>query len=675
MENKKTQMKKTMSIKIQLLLSFLITGIIPLLVFAIISGMIIKGSMYKSEITSLKQISSMVTENIDKWGDDNIILAEDIAGSQIVLSNNIEGIQNELKNKQAQDTGILNIMYVDLSGNVLADGLGSKNESIKEEVYFKEVSKGYSYVSSVLTDDKNNAYIVFSAPIKYDNNVTGYIVNKVKTDSIGERIGKITYSKEGHVYTFDSSGDITYHSNSNEIIGKNIVNIRNNLSTAAVKALEGNFNSINYDYNGEKGAAVYNFIPSLKWGTMTTIPNSDIYKGVISVFVTSIPVVIIITIAIIIFVLYISKIFGNIITNIDMFTREVAGGNLTVSCELNGARELVNIGDNLNEMAESLKELVLSINEKSNFLKGASEELNESAVSAEDNSRDISKAMDEIAEGSVSQAEKTDDVLNHVRELDNRMNKLTEKVEETNDVLKVSDEALIKGNNGTKELQKSTEEQFKLVGHAVGEVNELADFLGNIDNIIDTISDIAEQTSMLALNASIEAARAGESGKGFAVVAEEVAKLAAESQKATIETASILGNIRTKADAASNIMKSIDEGMKKQSATVDETMDIFNEITRADSRISENIKSFSDLSEYVKTFIDELLQLIETLASSAEESAAVAEEVTASSEDQINVVGKVKTSGDDILQIVNELKENIDKFKIEEEKEINEENI
>ena len=114
MENKKTQMKKTMSIKIQLLLSFLITGIIPLLVFAIISGIIIKSSMYKSEITSLKQISSMVTENIDKWGDDNIILAEDIAGSQIVLSNNIEGIQNELKNKQAQDTGILNIIYVDL---------------------------------------------------------------------------------------------------------------------------------------------------------------------------------------------------------------------------------------------------------------------------------------------------------------------------------------------------------------------------------------------------------------------------------------------------------------------------------------------------------------------------------------------------------------------------------
>ena len=121
-------------------------------------------------------------------------------------------------------------------------------------------------------------------------------------------------------------------------------------------------------------------------------------------------------------------------------------------------------------------------------------------------------------------------------------------------------------------------------------------------------------------------------------------------------------------------MNSIDSGMKKQYDTVHETMNIFDEITCADNKIAENVKGFSELSEYIKGFSDELLQLIETLASSAEESAAVAEEVTASSEDQIGVVEKVKVSGSDILQIVSELNENIDKFKIEEEK-ANEENI
>lgn len=268
----KKKNNKKISIKIQLLLSFFSIGIIPLLVFAIISGIIITSSMYDSEIRSLRQISSMVTENLDKWGDDNIILVEDIAASQTVLSKNFEAIRSELKNKQAQDMNILNIMYVDTNGNVMADAFGSRNEYIGDEEYFKEACNGYTYVSDVITDSTNNtSFIIFSAPVKVDNVILGYIINKVNTNSIGECIGNITYSESGQVYSFNSDGNITYHKDSNKIMNENIINSKSKLSEGAVKALEGNFNSINYNYNGEKGTAVYNFIPSLKWGTMTTI--------------------------------------------------------------------------------------------------------------------------------------------------------------------------------------------------------------------------------------------------------------------------------------------------------------------------------------------------------------------------------------------------------------------
>ena len=84
--------RKRISLKTQMITIFLCVGIIPLIIFAIISSIIIKSSMYHSEIMSLKQISSMVTANLDKWGEDNIVLVEDIASSQVVYSNNLDYI-------------------------------------------------------------------------------------------------------------------------------------------------------------------------------------------------------------------------------------------------------------------------------------------------------------------------------------------------------------------------------------------------------------------------------------------------------------------------------------------------------------------------------------------------------------------------------------------------------
>lgn len=470
----------------------------------------------------------------------------------------------------------------------------------------------------------------------------------------------------GNIFTFNSDGEITYDSDKSKIMNKNILSDDfNELAIGAKKALDGNFSSIDYKYSGEGGTAVYNFIPSLKWGTMTTIPNKSMYAGVINVFLISIPLIIILCVLIVIIALNILKRIMDPILSLANLSKEVASGDLIVECDLKGTREITQIGNDFNEMIKSLKDLVKSIQGKSDNLKTASVTLDEMACAAEVTSKDLSKAMDEIARGAVEQASKTEDILTHVKSLDEKMGELTAELNETNNALKVSEEALINGNKHTRELKDSTESQSKLIGEIVKEVSELSVFVGNVDKIIEVISDIANQTSLLALNASIEAARAGESGKGFAVVAEEVGKLANESQGATNQIFSILNNIRAKANSTTDLMNSINNSMEIQNSTVNETLSIFDDITNADQKISNNIKSFNNLIEYVKEFSDELLNLIETLASSAEESAAVAEEVTASAENQIGVVERVKESGDNLLDIVDELHANIENFKTE----------
>lgn len=665
-ENKMGRGKKGQSLKAKLLSDFAIVGIIPLVLFAVVISLLVRTSMLDSKVSLLKQVSSMAAKNIDRWGDNNILIVEEIANSQVIASGDLDNIRTQLKGKQEEDSSILNIMYTDLEGNILKDSRGSLNENIKEQSYFQGVSKGYLYVSDIFLDSRQDSpLIAFSAPVRKNDIINGYIISIIKVKDIENNIGKILFSDEREIFTFDSKGYVTYHSDLNKIAKDNVLNVSGKLSEASKKALEGNFNSIECNYDGEEQVAVYNSVPSLNWGIMVTVPKDEVFSAFYKIITIAIIIMLLIAASIVFLSIHISKGITVLITSLADLIKIVAEGNLANECELKGATEIVDISNDFNKMISSLKNLVLSIQNKNNELMNASLVLNEMSMIAETTSKDISKAMDEISEGAVKQSADSDEVLTHVRKLDDKMKELENELKETNNALDNSKVAISRGNKGTEELKNSTIIQSKLVNETVSEVKTLSESVINIDKIILSISEIADQTNLLSLNASIEAARAGEAGKGFAVVAEEVAELAKQSQDSTKQIAIILNDIKDKANKTTELMNSINDGMKLQSSTVEETLKIFEDVTNADAKISENIDSFNTLIQFVKSFSEELLKLIESLASNSEESAAVAEEVTASSANQLDSVEKVKKAGDNILNIIDELKNNIEKFTIE----------
>ncbi|WP_234120437.1 methyl-accepting chemotaxis protein [Clostridium hydrogenum] len=661
--------KKDISLKRTSLTTFLFIGIIPLAVFSFIFFIIIKNSIHSNQISAMKQISSMATENVDKWGDDNILLAEDLAGSQVVGSGNLSDIQTEFKAKLAGDTSILNIMYADIQGNVLTDGLGSINLNIKDQSYFNEAIKGNTYVSNVFIDkNSNNPIIVFAAPVKKDNHVIGTIVNEMNVSSIDSVIGNIFFAKHGVIYTFDRKGNITFNPDKTKIMKENIIDSGSDgLKKSAESALRGNMNSSTYSIKGQSEEAVYNYIPSLGWGTMTTIPTSELYAGFIYVLEIAVPLFIILVAGIIVIAWKNAEKLVTPIAELNILTKKVADGDLTVKADINGAKEIVEIGNSFNAMISSLKNLTSDIYIKNDYLKEASENLDSISSSTEDVSKDISKAMEEVAVGATSQANKMEEVLVNVQDLDTKMDELSIKIIEISNALKNSEEALDRGQNDIKSLEASTNRQQSIVKETVKEVNELETSVVNVDKIIGTIGDIAAQTNLLALNASIEAARAGESGKGFAVVAGEVGKLANESQTAANEISTILKDIRSKTNNTTNLMNSLVEAMKLQSETVTKTINLFSDITFADKSITENIQTFNKLIEYISTFSNNVLEVVETLSSISEQCAAATEEVTASTQDQLTMVEKLRKSSIGIGTIVKELEANIEKFKIDEE--------
>jgi methyl-accepting chemotaxis protein len=167
--------------------------------------------------------------------------------------------------------------------------------------------------------------------------------------------------------------------------------------------------------------------------------------------------------------------------------------------------------------------------------------------------------------------------------------------------------------------------------HEVGELNALADSIGEV---IAAIKDIAEQTNLLALNATIEAARAGEAGKGFAVVADEVKKLATETAEKTTQIDERVGRIqlaiRNSVEAVQRIIadvRDIDHATATVASAVEEqnaaTAEIGRNVTEASTgtqQVAQNItdvqRSAEEAGESARTVLQastDLLQISDTL--------------------------------------------------------------
>ncbi len=280
---------------------------------------------------------------------------------------------------------------------------------------------------------------------------------------------------------------------------------------------------------------------------------------------------------------------------------DLADGDLTIRAtvteDITGA-----IADSVNFTTEELRKLVGGINSASEQMAGAT-------TKADGISKDLISATQKQVREIRDAEESVQLMAKSIQEVDGSAAKASEVGRRTLAATEQGAQAVrntISGMDGIREQIQETAKRIKRLGESSQEIGE----------IVDLISDITEQTNVLALNAAIQAASAGEAGRGFSVVAEEVQRLAERSGEATRQIGALVKTIQSDThDAVSAMEKStlgVVEGAKLSDIagqSLKEIEQVSNELTKLINSISVTTQVQTDMVGEVSSVMKEILKI------------------------------------------------------------------
>lgn len=306
-------------------------------------------------------------------------------------------------------------------------------------------------------------------------------------------------------------------------------------------------------------------------------------------------------------------------------------GDLTIKCQNFRGNEIGLLQKSISTILETLNNIIGKLKQSADELAAQATTLASSAAEISSTTEETTRNIEDVGNAIEDIVKAIDDIA---RASEN-VNNLVSEVGEINKDMLVRIEERLGRMEENAQLAKEAMEQIDTVGQASKEIGQ----------IVGVISEIADQTNLLALNAAIEAARAGEAGRGFAVVADEVRKLAEKTQRATEEIKNMINKIQNDTKAAVEKTRQAGNMILSEEEEAKKDKDIVEEIVNKTNNVIDEISSTSAATEELSSTAAEIdAQAKEVIQATADNAKAV--------EEIARISDKVKNMSDDIVEII-----------------------
>lgn len=655
------QKKSITSIKTKILTAVSALVLILVLILILLSYMISKNIIEDKSKQVLELSVKNQASQMEAWMTESLNVFNTFKENLETMDYTDEQIQTLLDSYLGKSSNYPDGFYIaDSDGKVMqADGVEYKKTISDDPVWYTGgLTRVNMAFGDVFTNEAGDEVISASAILR-DSDKTRVIAIDVPIAHIQVIVNSFISMDDAQAVLIDRS-TMNILSQSDDSLSGSLSDDSGFLGTIGNKIDEQDYDSISLDNN----IVEFREISGTNWVLVSYVPEASIFAELVSLRTTMAIVAVVI---LIILLVLMERMVNYMIKPIKSLTDSIvmmASGDFTVDIKTNGNDEITVMGQSMKDFAASMRKMINDIVNASETLQGQAESsstvsggLYEASLTQSktiDNLNEtvdqLSASVQEIAENATSLAMVVSETKDSSMEAEQKMNETVTVAESGKSDMEKVGEAMNVIQSSINSLQESIDE----VGTASSEIN----------NIVSMIGEIADETNLLALNASIEAARAGDAGRGFAVVASEIGGLADDSNKSVQKIQGLIDQVTSLvAETVEKAKQSVDE-ISSSSELVNQAVNTFDTIYDNIINANQVVNNMASSMSQVESVATNVAAITEEQAASAEVISGNAGNIATESQNITNDSEKVADTAKELADTSESLMTQIKSFRV-----------